>query len=62
MGIIHRDLKPENLLVANSKFTIQLSDFGFAIKEEELFEEGLFTRVGTLEFYPIEMLLRGCCP
>lgn len=62
MGIIHRDLKPENLLVADSKFTIQLSDFGFAIKEKELFKEGLFTRVGTLEFYPIEMLLPGCCP
>ena len=62
MGIIHRDLKPENLLVADSKFTIQLSDFGFAIKEKELFKEGLYTRVGTLEFLPIEMLLPGCCP
>ena len=62
MGIMHRDLKPENILVADSQFNIALSDFGFAIHEKDLFREGLYTRVGTLEFYPIEMLLPGCCP
>ncbi len=62
MGFIHRDLKPENILVENSNYDICLSDFGFAIKEKELFKERVFTRVGTLEFYPIEMLLPGCCP
>ena len=58
MGIIHRDLKPENILVDDG-FTVYLSDFGFAIKEKELFRENLYTRVGTLEFYPIEMLKPG---
>jgi len=62
MGIIHRDLKPENILVADSNYNIFLSDFGFAIHEKELFKENLYTRVGTLEFYPVEMLLPGCCP
>lgn len=60
LGIIHRDLKPENILVADSHFNIFLSDFGFAIKEKELLKTGNFIRVGTLEFYPIEMLLPGC--
>lgn len=60
MGIIHRDLKPENILVADSNYNIFLSDFGFAIKEKDLLRSGQFIRVGTLEFYPIEMLLQGC--
>lgn len=33
-----------------------LTDFGFAISKKELIAERRFTRVGTLEFYPIEML------
>jgi len=66
-GIIHRELRPEKILVKDledsydSKFEITLTSFGFAIKEEELFEEDLFPRVGTLEYCPIEMLLPGCC-
>ncbi len=55
LKIVHRDLKPENVLV-NDNWEVIISDFGFAIDVDELKREGLFTRVGTLEFIPIEML------
>ncbi len=55
LKIVHRDLKPENILVDHN-WEVIISDFGFAIDVDELKREGLFTRVGTLEFYPIEML------
>ncbi|KAL4955056.1 cytochrome P450 [Aspergillus filifer] len=29
-GIVHRDVKPENILVADSKLTVKLGDFGLA--------------------------------
>lgn len=54
-GIIHRDLKPENILVGFN-WKVYLADFGFAIYEKELKKENQYARVGTLEFYPIEML------
>jgi aurora kinase len=54
-GIIHRDLKPENILVGFN-WKVYLADFGFAIYEKELKKESQYARVGTLEFYPIEML------
>lgn len=55
LGIIHRDLKPENILVDDG-WQVVIADFGFAIEEEELKKSKQYTRVGTLEFYPIEML------
>lgn len=55
LKIVHRDLKPENILV-DKNWEVIISDFGFAIELDELRREGLYTRVGTLEFYPIEML------
>lgn len=58
-GIIHRDIKPENIMieeVANGKVNIILGDFGFAIRKADLQRTGKYNRVGTLEFYPYEML------
>lgn len=54
-GIIHRDLKPENIMVGFN-WKVYLADFGFAIYEKDLKRENQYARVGTLEFYPIEML------
>lgn len=54
-GIIHRDLKPENILV-DSGWKVIITDFGFAIHSDELHRTGAYSRVGTLEFYPPEML------
>jgi serine/threonine protein kinase len=56
LGIMHRDLKPENIIVQNDKYDVLLTDYGFAIDKKELARENKYTRVGTLEFYPIEML------
>ncbi|TNV79772.1 hypothetical protein FGO68_gene1806 [Halteria grandinella] len=57
LNIIHRDLKPENIIVTSPKgWDVVLTDFGFAISKQELQRENKYTRVGTLEFYPIEML------
>jgi len=55
LGIIHRDLKPENVLV-DDNWRVVITDFGFAIHEAELKQDGIYSRVGTLEFYPPEML------
>lgn len=55
LGIIHRDLKPENVLV-DENWRVVITDFGFAIHESELKREAIYSRVGTLEFYPPEML------
>ena len=54
-GIIHRDLKPENILVGEY-LEVVITDFGFAIHKEELERDKVYNRVGTLEFYPVEML------
>lgn len=37
-------------------WNVYLADFGFAIYEKELRRENQYARVGTLEFYPLEML------
>jgi len=55
LGILHRDLKPENVLVDDC-WRVVITDFGFAIDEAELKSDGHYSRVGTLEFYPPEML------
>lgn len=60
LGIIHRDIKPENILLEEG-CQVVLADFGFAITKQELLAEQVYTRVGTLEFYPIEMLA-ACFP
>lgn len=54
-NILHRDLKPENILIVEETFEVVISDFGFAVRmdDPELLK---FNRVGTLEFYPFEML------
>ena len=48
-------MKPENILV-DDNYEVIISDFGFAIYKDELHKSRSYTRVGTLEFYPIEML------
>ena len=55
-GIIHRDLKPENILLDEAT-DIVLIDFGFAIKKTDLKKSSSYVRVGTLDFYPYEMLV-----
>ena len=37
-------------------YNVVLADFGFAIKKNVLAQKKSYSRVGTLEFYPIEML------
>jgi serine/threonine protein kinase len=54
MRIIHRDIKPENILMDHED-NVRLSDFGFAILvDDPNFKK--YTVVGTIEYYPIEML------
>jgi serine/threonine protein kinase len=48
-------MKPENILVDNN-WRVVITDFGFAIKGSDLKQSGSYSRVGTLEFYPPEML------
>lgn len=55
MGYVHRDIKPENILLDYKK-DIYLSDFGFTINKSDP-DFLKFTRVGTNEYYPQEMLL-----
>jgi serine/threonine protein kinase len=52
--IIHRDLKPENILVGNN-LQIRVADLGFAIRKSDPLLLN-YQRVGTLDFYPYEML------
>ena len=55
-GIIHRDLKPENILLMLED-KICISDFGFALYMTDP-ELKTYNRVGTLEFYPYEMVAK----
>ena len=55
LRIVHRDMKPENILIRERDMSVFITDFGFALHDNDI-EFKRYQRVGTLEFYPIEML------
>eukprot|EP00347_Sterkiella_histriomuscorum_P024190 403331997 len=55
LRIVHRDMKPENILIRERDMSVFITDFGFALQDNDN-EFKRYQRVGTLEFYPIEML------
>jgi len=66
-GIIHRDLKKQNILVEadvedptlnETRLTLHLCDFGFSVKTKELLKENKFSQVGTLSYFPYEMVYK----
>ena len=68
-GIVHRDLKHQNILVDSSEASpadallnieslrVLITDFGFAIKLEDLVKEERYPCLGTPTHWPYEMIV-----
>ncbi|KAL7850354.1 hypothetical protein SRHO_G00197030 [Serrasalmus rhombeus] len=55
-GVLHRDIKTENLLINTDTSEVKLIDFGCG---DWIRKTGYNEFAGTLEYHPLEFLLKG---